>query len=1653
MDIRVDLQPQRLLVHPATLAKHLQAILKSDTSRENINSINTQILHQTHTEAVTCCVYQVWLFIAWRYSPHLLPAALRDQTSAGVRKAGIKILRHVFGRPSQQVRGWSLLGGVQGFKAILDGLPLAEVRLFIQAISQSGHDSDSELLATYFDELVALIDLSENWTTRSLSRYMAPLYAHCSARKVTEVLKSGIPRSGAFCRHLGRTHPHLLRQIAIGALEVPLSVRQYILETYSEILMRSNEPYSQVHATEIYSGNLVGLKFGMDLLSQIKSNEPDLRTNGPFIRKWTGLMLNLAIRRKVPFGAIMPIINFSLEMCRSADSSNWLSQNLTKEVIRCWSVARFGGFGVQQPFNKVMKQAGASSPSRPGATDQAALRQCLIEQVLSTRDERFSVQVKFAELSHQLSLLLSYVHIDGRLDLLQLLCKYSPTLNFDLTVWPPSEEEQKVFPVWSYHVLCRLPKSHSKSLFERSLQNQNCDTFIPDDLVKRNSWALDWVSQCSLWAGWECSTATRSDGFPVTHKALADMKQQATRGRESDERLRWARAAIHLASETNCVDIFCDLVDWSKRFLRDQKVFPRILTAVYSRAGKILSCGVDTLPTKPASESSLQAEVHRANLTLKGLLESILLLLREPWASNMRSMTSGVDSMFSDILRRRIDAVQSYTADCVTTESKLVEIFLYSLLPIIIEYERRANQEDQTAFSWSGPSGLIRNFGCPDRPSRVELAFVDRLGRERDCLWADIRACSNPDVLVLGPGWPRGLPLQYLAPDKAWFYHALTRPEEAPFLSSRSRELLFSPRDTIVASLPQDMEAVGRFMDDLGFVVHATISRGEQPDKENWVRLIWEHYSSALRKHPLQLEIFQEWLIRILQSFQHNYAEEKFDTAEAIKTIQPPIAAPVPLISNVPVGSNMTEWDPQEDFEDAVESCKPLLDAKRPKLIPCIVLNSLIRTSRQVADGVVRTTEIKGGSGPNPLALWLIDSSSAATGKIRALENQEAVILSALLFLDTSTPHSRLLRERFPDSEYPRYGPTYLADEFITRVTKAGSQAPLNEALGALKKNMKHVPAQILRDLICSLLDTLKASPSASNYPMLLHCTLGLIEILLNGSQPQLVLEVALRLWKDFPNDSSSHRKVSLVKIGRCLTPDQASGMVQSLVAYACDTAQNTQAPGDSSEAPVMKVTTVKMLAQNLSSADFVPPAIRVDLLERLFYARKHLDIRVEIVKSLLQMVSPDNSARVFKILSTISLSAAGPSERDWLTDVDWRAAEAGGPLPPINSERPILTLLVGAAYCEFSKDLYSEYVQMVVLPLVTESIRQHTRWMTLLLARLNLSLSNLGLTETDIGPFPFGLIESVFRVWTRYVPVTYLQYRRSFDFVYLHRDSFIQIAEALESSTDPIIKNGNVLGHFNALIENHHYRRPLSYVSQFLSVIGSKEPKVISDELFLEDYMCRIEIFSRSPFVYNSSLKRYSIHPSYTLEALKGLRKAARSLSDSTFVRKLMVGIVDAAERQRKGGWLPGLTAHPVTVPSAFEYAVQLLPWGSRNPESSILDLQGFVLGILELISKYAADPVLLIKIDVFAPVLEEVRKDDKVSCALLLGEDLSDRNDQYWLVKEWAKVKLSMMVLKAAEKVKAPLDGTAMDMVERWKGSDIEMVRQIAWDFDWAT
>lgn len=555
----------------------------------------------------------------------------------------------------------------------------------------------------------------------------------------------------------------------------------------------------------------------------------------------------------------------------------------------------------------------------------------------------------------------------------------------------------------------------------------------------------------------------------------------------------------------------------------------------------------------------------------------------------MGKMTRPVPHMLSVVVKDRLDGVRNHLHVDSTTESDLVKILLDPLIPIFIDYEREGNAEGQTDVGWSGPSCLVESLSCPDLPSPVDLAFMDRLANSRNEFWEQHRARTNPDVLSLGPGWARGFSIQHLVSDELWVYHAMNRQYEAPYLSSRVKEVLFGSLDTIMAPVPENSGSIDRFVDSLWFAISALIAGGEPADKVRHVLRTWEYYSSELRLHPLYLKLFQDWLSEQVRDG---------EAAEVGDIIQPSFQAK-PIISSVPTGSEVIEWDPHMGDNDTAEVASRN-DHGKPTEVPCTVLNCRMQGQIPVN---IRSITIHPLGIPKPLSIWSFAGNSPQAESWDDLAHvQDSIVLSALLFLDTYTNKPRILRTQFPDVKHPRYTPIYLADEFLARVTNGKLKDTLGQPVTALRKCVKRVPSGILRDLIWSLLDTLKADSD------LLFCALDLTEILLSSDQSQLVVDVVLRVWKDLAHESSSHRKISLLKIGRMLGPEQASEMMQRFGKYVCDALEIQQRQQEGNKV-VIKVTTAKMLTQGLAEADFLPQSTRMHILQKMFNVTRHIDI------------------------------------------------------------------------------------------------------------------------------------------------------------------------------------------------------------------------------------------------------------------------------------------------------------------------------------------------------------------------------------------------------------------------------------------------------------
>jgi hypothetical protein len=885
--------------------------------------------------------------------------------------------------------------------------------------------------------------------------------------------------------------------------------------------------------------------------------------------------------------------------------------------------------------------------------------------------------------------------------------------------------------------------------------------------------------------------------------------------------------------------------------------------------------------------------------------------------------------------------------------------------------------------------------------------------------------------------------------------------DHAPFLSVRANQLLFSTVDVIMDVVTKEGDCIHGFVDDLGFVIQALLANPHQATRICDVRRVWEYYSQILGPHPVYLGLFKEWLVNILPN--------QDEMAEAINMIQQPSLSVKPMVSAVPTGSEVIEWDPHEgDYplsETTLDDDKGIR-TERPHEILCTILNYRMGGKAPQEAPFVRVR--KPQSLPEPLSIWSPALLSDSQHSSNCLQN--SVVLAALLFLDTYAKTPRILRTKFPNVEFPRYTPIYLADEFIAfqNNSKKRPQELLKMPIDALKRCANRIPSQILRNLIWSFLDTLKAEPNTSMYSALLFSTFDLIGVLLRTDKPQLAIGVMIRVWKDFPNESSLHRKISLVKLGRVLIPEHASEMMRELSGYVCNAlhAQQSQQETKKDNQSFIKVTTAKMLAQALADADFLPQSDQIEILQRMFNSTRHIDIRSEIVTSLLELVGNSENGKAYEVFVSLASSVAGPNERANITEAEWDMAERQrGPLPYVApvSERPMLGLVVSTAAFKIPEKLRSDYVRSILLPLLRESTRQHMRWMAAMSARLGLAISSLNITEQTVGPFSPDLVNRILWTWMKYLPGSYLQeYHRPWALGYLQYESFSHIEKALAVTTEESLKEITIRDHWNSFLDSQR-SRPVLYSLDHLLPVFDRDPKSsdgLTAALVLEEFIFRAEVITTNPVKYNGALKQYTVCPEYALDPLRALKKtrvgSVSRVKNAEFKAKIyhhltdaMTRAVDVCEHVRKEGWSTNLTAgYPVTLPSNFEYEILMLPSPTYNPEASesnsAVDI--FTSAILDLICRYSRDPILLLKFDSLKTILQEVPSENLKDCALSLGNSQREEHDPFVMC---LRAKLACFLLDRVGSKGTLLDVELLGMIDDWKKSNLEIVRQIGWGF----
>lgn len=293
---------------------------------------------------------------------------------------------------------------------------------------------------------------------------------------------------------------------------------------------------------------------------------------------------------------------------------------------------------------------------------------------------------------------------------------------------------------------------------------------------------------------------------------------------------------------------------------------------------------------------------------------------------------------------------------------------------------------------------------------------------------------------------------------------------------------------------------------------------------------------------------------------------------------------------------------------------------------------------------------------------------------------REGLIVSALLYLGLG--HKSVLMKPFPSPNDVKY-PTMWLDLSFVETKGIGSLAD-HGSLRIIKSFLSTVPSTILYKLTESSLNALfeSSGESDANVARLEKKAYDLLCLLAQSDRPSLATKFILKAVIERPDSSSWHRKLLSIRFMRNLSAKQASDLIQSFA----DTIQQkmkeaARFPKEESRSvvggeqpvprPYIKITTVKYLAQLLHGADFVPESCAIEILASLFTASTHIDIRVPIVQSLMDMLygcrdqsSDALGGKILKALEPTIPIASRLDERYEVSEANWKDAKVTGKLP-----------------------------------------------------------------------------------------------------------------------------------------------------------------------------------------------------------------------------------------------------------------------------------------------------------------------------------------------------------------------------------------------------
>ncbi|KAF2846090.1 hypothetical protein T440DRAFT_247752 [Plenodomus tracheiphilus IPT5] len=806
-------------------------------------------------------------------------------------------------------------------------------------------------------------------------------------------------------------------------------------------------------------------------------------------------------------------------------------------------------------------------------------------------------------------------------------------------------------------------------------------------------------------------------------------KRSANTASQPEQRGHYAKAALFATIASGSLDSYKYILKWAERFMNDPLVFREIYPQAFpSEAVRLLS-GVPEPIDGSLTTLKLRDSVEKANSILAGMFDTACAAMMQP--SFSPSAWNGVFYLFQAAIGERIKLTAALAKALTITSQELYDTLWEGTVKMLVSIEEMANSEECKKLGENKLQGLLYCHSWEgtgfkiDATNPLAMKFFDSLAKKRDALWCKLRAAAYPNLSSMPDCLPRGLAIQHLISN--WSFEVENLDALAPYLASRVKSTLFPDPQVAFQIVPTDkksQECVGVFVDSFECALELYVPKCcTKAMQQTRVQEVWDYATSTLSHNRLKDKDITRYWKRQAPHALREWPPKEFRDASVFS------ALPEPNVT-----SAVISWNPLEP--EGIISTAPEPEA------PTYMDVSVGISSRTFAYPTIEDTVSLKDLAYKP---HTFDHENQdiwdECGKMNEIE-----VLSALLYLDENSSEESLLQSPYPSDADIRYPAVRLDEAFLTRK----GLSP-HSAVRSIRGHLNNTPPELIHRLAVRVMRALNAADSNSLNTSILHEVIMLLIVRLGESdRPSFAIELAVDTIINRPNSSSWHRNLLKFSFLRRLSAVDAAKCYQELTSRISQVVQDDMTAkaahegkgshpreiagedetSSSRKGPYVKVTTLKLLIQLITGTSIVDEDTAINTLRNLATIATHVDVRLNIVKALLDMLvryEATHTEAIITTLDSVIAPASNLNERDPIIESDWQKAEAALEPPnihtiinePISTSSPMLNALLQHIWNdEVTAKHLTHYLNHIILPILTKLKQQTTRWVTIFLRK-----------------------------------------------------------------------------------------------------------------------------------------------------------------------------------------------------------------------------------------------------------------------------------------------------------------------------------------------